>query len=166
MAGQQKGRRKIINEINITPLTDIFLVLLIIMMVVAPMMQAVDAEIKPPTVEGGVAVDQNRLTLEVTTDGMFKIGGETIPEAELTEALIKEVEARELKTEEERNLIIRADAKTRSGVVLKVFEAARDANFHKVTVAGEKPDKSRGAGTQAQPINSGPTLNDLFGEGS
>ncbi len=168
MAAQQKGRRKVINEINITPLTDIFLVLLIIMMVVAPMMQSVDATIKPPKVEGGIAVDQNRLTVEVTAEGKFLIDGNTIAEEELSKALIKEVEERELKTEEERNLIIRADAKTRSGVVLKVFEAARDANFHKVTVAGEKPEGRRGSGSADSdlPVDNTPSLSDILGDNS
>ena len=39
------GQRKTFNEINITPLTDIFLVLLIIMMVIAPSFQSVDQDI-------------------------------------------------------------------------------------------------------------------------
>ncbi len=163
MAGQQTGRRKIINEINITPLTDIFLVLLIIMMVVAPMMQSVDAEIKPPTVEGGVAVDQNRLTLEVSAEGVYKIDGSLIQAEELTTALTREVDERGLKTEEERNLIIRADGKTRSGVILKVFEAARNANFHKVTVAGEKASKNTKNTSDPSLDLSKPRLSDILG---
>ncbi len=41
------------NEINITPLTDIFLVLLIIMMVVAPSFQSMDNAVEVPEVNNG-----------------------------------------------------------------------------------------------------------------
>ena len=43
------------NEINITPLTDIFLVLLIIMMVIAPTFQSNDSSIKMPEINSGLS---------------------------------------------------------------------------------------------------------------
>ena len=46
------------NEINITPLTDIFLVLLIIMMVIAPSFQTMDTDINIPEINSGVTVEQ------------------------------------------------------------------------------------------------------------
>ena len=44
----ENGKKKTVNEINITPLTDIFLVLLIIMMVIAPSFQSIDNNIQIP----------------------------------------------------------------------------------------------------------------------
>ena len=49
--GSKKG--KLFTEINITPLTDIFLVLLIIMMVVAPSFQSMDNAITIPEINSG-----------------------------------------------------------------------------------------------------------------
>ena len=46
--GIKSGKKALFTEINITPLTDIFLVLLIIMMVVAPTFQTVDNTITIP----------------------------------------------------------------------------------------------------------------------
>ena len=64
-SGNTSGK-KIFNEINITPLTDIFLVLLIIMMVVAPMFQAIDQDITLPSINSGLSVDDKEVTVAVT----------------------------------------------------------------------------------------------------
>jgi biopolymer transport protein ExbD len=151
------GSKQVFNEINITPLTDIFLVLLIIMMVVAPMMQQVRKDIKPPSLKSGAPVEQNKLTVEIASGGEIYVQGlqtkvdqlaETLKaqEAELIaktggEKVASDVEA--AKEPAEKNLIIRADKATKSGDVLKIFEAARDAGFTKVTVAGEPLAESR-----------------------
>ena len=51
------GKRSTFNEINITPLTDIFLVLLIIMMVIAPSFQSMDNNIKMPEINSGLSIE-------------------------------------------------------------------------------------------------------------
>ncbi|WP_373532913.1 ExbD/TolR family protein [Vampirovibrio sp.] len=144
------GARQVFNDINITPLTDIFLVLLIIMMVVAPMMQQARKDIKPPSLASGGPVEQNKLTVEVASGGEIYVQGQPTTPEQLTETL-KTQEAQlvantggdqksgegEADQPAEKNLIIRADKATKSGQVLKIFEAARDAGFTKVTVAGE-----------------------------
>ena len=61
--------RDTFNEINITPLTDIFLVLLIIMMVVAPTFQSNDSSINVPEINSGVSIEQKNATVSVTKDG-------------------------------------------------------------------------------------------------
>jgi len=53
-----KGKDALFTEINITPLTDIFLVLLIIMMVIAPTFQSHDSNIKMPEINSGLTVEQ------------------------------------------------------------------------------------------------------------
>lgn len=150
------GAKQVFNEINITPLTDIFLVLLIIMMVVAPMMQQARKDIKPPSLQSGGPVEQNKLTVEVASGGEIYVQGQPTTPEQLTETL-KAQEAqlvantggdkKEIGEKSdapvEKNLIIRADKATKSGQVLKIFEAARDAGFTKVTVAGEPLAEAR-----------------------
>jgi biopolymer transport protein ExbD len=133
-----RGKRQVFNDINITPLTDIFLVLLIIMMVVAPMIQSSRADIKPPQMSEGTPLDQGPLTVEVTKEGQFFIEAKEVTQEELKAALTEK--ASSLK---EKNVIIRADKQTRSGAVMKIFEAARDAAYEKVTVAGEPLSSER-----------------------
>lgn len=130
--------KTVFDEINITPLTDIFLVLLIIMMVVAPMMNQMQQNIQTPQLVSGQPVDPSKLTVEVTKEGQFFVQGKEMAESGLTGAF-KEA----LPHLEEKNVVIRADKATRSGVVIKIFQAARDAGYEKVTVAGEPLPHSR-----------------------
>ena len=62
-------------EINITPLTDIFLVLLIIMMVIAPSFQSIDTDINIPEINSGVSVEQKNAEISVTKQGHYYING-------------------------------------------------------------------------------------------
>lgn len=176
--------RTVFNEINITPLTDIFLVLLIIMMVVAPMMRQQQADIQPPTLVAGQSVDQDKLTVEINAQGQFFVDGEAIPAEALTTAL-QQKKAQRLaqgldvtKDKDEKPsdaamlpdplapdvakpdtrsgvLIIRADKTTKSGAVLSVFDAARDAGYAKVTISGQKaPTGGSSKGTMESPQNT------------
>lgn len=154
---QTGNRKQVFNEINITPLTDIFLVLLIIMMVVAPMMQQLRKDIKPPQLSNGTPVEQGKLMVEISKDGSIYVMGKETSKDQLAGTLKEQEEQIIAKTggeqnaskpaegsdSMEKNLIIRADKTTKSGEVLKVFEAARDAGFTKVTVSGEALSDAR-----------------------
>ncbi len=133
MAAQASGNHRIIiGDINITPLTDVFLVLLIIMMLIAPKMEKNRQDIKLPDVAHGSSVAPNNLAVEVTKAGEFFVKNRSVPEQQLT-AVLQE-NAAGLK---EKNVVIRADKATKSGTVMKILEAARDAGYEKVTVSGE-----------------------------
>ena len=69
MAANSGKKNTMFTEINITPLTDIFLVLLIIMMVVAPTFQSMDNAITMPEINSGVAIEQQNAMVSVTRDG-------------------------------------------------------------------------------------------------
>ena len=125
-------RPAIIGEINITPLTDIFLVLLIIMMVVAPMIQQTRADIKLPKIKSGQHVESNQATVEITKDGDLYVQNALVSSIELTNKM-KGL----LPTLQEKNLVIKADKSTKTGTVLKILESARDAGYEKVTVSGD-----------------------------
>lgn len=171
------NRKQVFNEINITPLTDIFLVLLIIMMVVAPMMNQMRPDVKPPQMSSGTPVEQNKVTVEVTGEGAIYVQGLETRAEQLTTTLKEQqdllaaktgkqtavteaqpAESGEAPAPEEKNLIIRADKATKSGQVLKIFEAARDAGFTKVTVAGESLSAERQQELQqeAGPMSAAP----------
>ena len=123
---------RIFDEINITPLTDVFLVLLIIMMVVAPMMFRQNQSIKPPEISSGQKVDEAKLIVEITSDGQYFVMGKPTEAGGLKDALTANFDR-----VADKNVVVRADKTTKSSAVLRVFEAARDAKFEKITVAGE-----------------------------
>ena len=125
------GRKKTFNEINITPLTDIFLVLLIIMMVIAPSFQSIDNNINMPEINSGLAIEQKNATVSITKDGSFfvnetKVTPNTL-ENKLT-SIINDVEKKEV--------VVRADKSTKSSEIMKVMKAAQNSGFEKLVVAG------------------------------
>ena len=139
MAISQGGKKgQIFSEINITPLTDIFLVLLIIMMVIAPMFDNTNKDIKVPSLTTGHSIDDNKVTVEITKDGQFYVKGTKISEQNLTDELRKQMQETQ-----QKSLVLRADKTTHSSEVLKVYEAASTAGYEKLTVAGEPLSDSR-----------------------
>ena len=127
---------KLFTEINITPLTDIFLVLLIIMMVVAPTFQSVDNAISVPEINSGVAIEQNKVEVAITKEGLMYINGKQISSEQLVDELIALKD-----TIEKPEVVVKADAKVRSSEIMKVMNAAQDAEYKKLIVAGEPLSK-------------------------
>ena len=124
------------NEINITPLTDIFLVLLIIMMVVAPTFQDVDSSISMPEINSGLSIEQKNATVSVNKSGQMYLNGNAIKKENLVQALI------ELKPElENAELVVKADSLVKSSEIMSIMNAAQEAEFKKLIVAGEPLSK-------------------------
>ena len=123
-------------EINITPLTDIFLVLLIIMMVVAPTFQSMDNAITMPEVNSGTAIEQQNATVAVTKDGTIYLNGTKVLADNLTDALA------ELRPSlEKAEVVVKADEKAKSAVILEIMNCAKNAEYKKLIVAGEPLSK-------------------------
>ena len=132
MAFSTNKKEKLFTEINITPLTDIFLVLLIIMMVVAPTFQSMDNAITVPEINSGVAIEQKNATIAITRDGQMFLNGKPITEDQLTDELVA------LKGSIEKpEVVVKADEKVKSAEIMKVMNAAQDAEYKKLIVAGE-----------------------------
>ena len=129
---QEDGRKKTFNEINITPLTDIFLVLLIIMMVIAPSFQSLDNNIEMPKINSGLAIEQKNATVSITRNGEFYVNETKITPQELEGRL-----ANLIGNLEKKEVVVRADSKTKSSEIMKVIKAAQNAGFEKLVVAGE-----------------------------
>ena len=126
-----KGKEALFTEINITPLTDIFLVLLIIMMVIAPTFQSNDSSIKMPEINSGLPVEQKNATISVTKDGKFFVNGSQIQESDLYNQLVA------LKPSlEKKEVVVKADESVKSREIMKIMKAAQDAEFEKLVVAG------------------------------
>jgi len=133
---QVKSKGKMFTEINITPLTDIFLVLLIIMMVIAPSFQQNDSSIKVPEINSGVSVEQHNAVVSVTKEGNMFLNGTPV----LAEDLATQLEAIKDKLEK-KEVVVKADEKTKSSEIMKIMDAAQEAEFKKLIVAGEPLSK-------------------------
>lgn len=132
----KSGKKALFTEINITPLTDIFLVLLIIMMVVAPTFQTMDNSISIPEVNSGTAIEQGKATISVTKDGTVYLDGSKTSIESLTADLER------LKGDNDNaEVVVKADEKVKSSVILEIMDAAQDAHYKKLIVAGEPLNK-------------------------
>lgn len=147
--GSKKG--KLFTEINITPLTDIFLVLLIIMMVVAPSFQSMDNAITIPEINSGSAIEEKNATVSITKEGLMYINGKEIQPETLTDELTA------LKPNLEKpEVVVKADEKVKSSEIMKVMNAAQDAEYKKLIVAGEPLTKKEQKTLQKQNENKNP----------
>lgn len=136
MAFSNKKKQKLFTEINITPLTDIFLVLLIIMMVVAPTFQSMDNSVDVPEVNNGINIDEGKVTVSVLQDGSMYVNGEPTTTSALTNKLLAAK-----KDPEKAEVVVKADKKTKSAKIMTIMNAAQDAEYKKLIVAGEPLSK-------------------------
>lgn len=89
------GGSEVFTEINITPLTDVFLVLLVIMILIAPLIDKSELKIKPP--ETYHAKKENARTksimIDVSADGKIAVNGKTLADTspEAIQARLQEV---------------------------------------------------------------------------
>ena len=132
----KKGKKSLFTEINITPLTDIFLVLLIIMMVVAPSFQSMDNDVDVPEVNNGVNIEDEKVTVSITKDGAMYVNGQGISSSQLTSKLIA------VKGDaKDPEVIVKADKNIKSSIIMDVMDAAQNAEYKKLIVAGEPLNK-------------------------
>ena len=154
--GIKTGKKALFTEINITPLTDIFLVLLIIMMVIAPTFQSVDNSITIPEVNSGTSIEQGKIVISVTKDGTIYIDSKKTSSEKLVSDLL------ELKgTQESPEVVVKADEKVKSSVIMTIMDAAQDAEYKKLIVAGEplnKKDQKKLEEAQATPLTNSNTI--------
>ena len=116
---------KVSSDINVTPMVDVMLVLLIIFMVVTPMLQkgvSVDmAKVDNPTPMED-ADKEDALLVSITRDGKVYFGTEQIS----TDALTTKVKDR-LANKPDKRVYVKADMRTRFGGVVQVVDSVRAA---------------------------------------
>ncbi len=122
--------RETFNEINITPLTDIFLVLLIIMMVIAPLLdqQGISLTVPENVEESQVNDEPQILTVVVTQNDKYLINNE-----EVSPDLLGTVLAKEIKNYPD-GLLIQTDGESTHGAVVKLMDKARYAGVKAISV--------------------------------
>jgi biopolymer transport protein TolR len=121
MGASAKRRRGGFTEINVTPLVDVMLVLLIVFMVTAPLL-ATGLRIDLPNVQAAnTPVKDSKLIVSITKDEHLLLG-ETDVTADLENVL--KTNAR---VQSEKELYIRADEQAHYGVVARAVAAARSA---------------------------------------
>ena len=125
-------RRQTFNEINITPLTDIFLVLLIIMMVIAPMLDQQGLKLAIPEYVEQTQDNQNEeskiLTIVVDENNKYFIDEVEIPINNLADTI---KERSKIMTD---GLMIEVQGNSEHGAVVKLMDIARSSGVTTISI--------------------------------
>ena len=128
----------IVAEINMIPLIDVSLVLLIIFMVMTPILVQSQIKLKLP-VAGNVdkASDATPMRITVTANGGIFVDDKPVADGDLTELIRQRV------TDPEGGVVVEGDTASDLGIAVKVFDAARDAGVSKIGVAVQTKPSAR-----------------------
>ena len=122
-----KSEGGMLAEINVTPLVDVMLVLLIIFMVTAPMIQqGVDVDL-PEAKATTMSADEGKLILTITKEKRVYLGKMEIPFAEVEEKLKANA-----KVQQDKELYLHADKHLEYGVVVQVMAAMKNAGIDRL----------------------------------
>ncbi len=136
----RRARRAALSEINVTPLVDVMLVLLIIFMISAPLL-TVGVPLQLPKTEAAALQDQDRpMTVSVRADGSIFVNEQEVPFASLSTALGQI--AGQVRS---RPIYVRADGRTRYALIAQVMAALSVSGFTSINLVTDSGGPDSGA---------------------
>jgi len=150
MAAASDDEEGIIGAINVTPLVDITLVLLIIMMVTAKIIVSSSLPLDLPKAAKGESV-QLVFGLEVHANGDMVVDGKKVPDDKAVLGLAKTA----LEKNPQLRAVIRADKTVQHGRIIRVLDLLKQAGVSKIAF-GVTPISAEGASEEAPAEGGGP----------
>ena len=134
MAMQLGGKGGVKSDINVTPLVDVMLVLLIIMMIIAPMLQK-GVDVKLPTASNTTdkPETQDQTVVAVTADGRMHLNSIPVPDADIAQRITDTLESKK-----EKIVYLKADQDAPYGRVMAAFDALRKAQVENIGLIAER----------------------------
>lgn len=129
---RHRGHKGIVSEINITPLTDIFLVLLIIFMVTSAAMVESGAKISLPEVDS-TAAQPREITITVTPQNDVYVNAQLTPYEQLEETLRQLIQNRP-----DVPVVLEGDREVLFGQAVKILALAQKAGASQIAIAAER----------------------------
>jgi biopolymer transport protein ExbD len=143
------GGQGTVSEINVTPMVDIMLVLLIIFMVITPMLQkgtSVDMAKAQNPREMADAEKEDAVLIAITRDGKTFISNAAVTQDEIT------VKVRDMISGKiDKTVYIKSDARAKYGDVVKRVDKVRAAGVVSLGLLTEKLEKKEAPGAPATP---------------
>lgn len=133
---RSNGRKKLVSDINVTPMVDVMLVLLIIFMVTAPMMtQGVNVEL-PETTAKSLRQEEKPIVITISKEGDISINN--IP---LARALMVQELQKSYHSNQKQPIFLRADKNVPYGHVVTVMADVKAVGFDKIGMITKPPEK-------------------------
>ncbi len=137
------GRGEVKSDINVTPLVDVMLVLLIIMMIVAPMLQK-GVDVKLPQAANTVdkPETQEQTVIAITADKRIYLNAQPVREEELTQKVTESLESTK-----EKVVLIKGDEDAPYSAIMATMDKLRAAQIENIGLVAEKrTSRTGGAG--------------------
>jgi biopolymer transport protein ExbD len=134
MGAKASGGGETISEINVVPLVDIILVVLIIFMVTAPALIKPSVEVNLPEASSGDETTPSMLNVAITPDGQVLINNEEVDE-DGAKALAKA----EVERNPEVQAVIIADRDLQYGQIIRVLDWIKSSGVKGFAVTTDKP---------------------------
>jgi biopolymer transport protein TolR len=122
MAIQSNGSGRAMSEINVTPMVDVMLVLLVIFMVTAPLIQQGVKVDLPETRAPSLDVKENRVVLTLTKDKRIYMGKAEIARKDLRDKLVGNI-----KLQRDKEIYLHADRTLPYGFVVDIMAVVKEA---------------------------------------
>jgi biopolymer transport protein ExbD len=120
-------------KINVTPIIDVALVLVIILMVTAPMIALSDLDIKLPPAETRSLESSSRVTLTIARDGEVAVDDKEVPYGQVTSVL-----AAKLGNKKDNVLVVRADEGVPYASVQELISQAKAVGAKRIAIATQQ----------------------------
>ena len=135
------------SEINVTPMVDIMLVLLIIFMVVTPMLQHgvsvnLPKDLNNPEEDQRIIKD-NSIVIAITTDGKYYLGKDVVSKDQIKDKVEKMLG--NIKKEEDKVVYIKSDVGVNYGDVVNAINEVRALGVDKIGLVADKKKGGEGA---------------------
>jgi biopolymer transport protein ExbD/biopolymer transport protein TolR len=142
----------LVADINVTPMVDVMLVLLIIFMVVAPLLQSgVSVSLpksKNPEADAEI-IKETSAVIAVTDKNEVYLNKDRLPKEDLSARLKELLEAKfKDKPPDKQVVFVKSDKAVQYGAVVDVINAVREAGYDRIGLVSEK-EKEKGAGGSA-----------------
>lgn len=129
----ETGDNEVIADINVVPLVDIVLVVLIIFMVTAPMFIKPTINVNLPKAVSGDKTTPSKLSIAITADGRINLNGNFVDENAVSAKA-----AEELSKNPEVQAIISADKDVPHGKVIALLDIVKNVGVKKFAISIEK----------------------------
>jgi biopolymer transport protein TolR len=128
--------KKVNSNINVTPMVDVMLVLLIIFMVITPMLNN-KVNVDLPTVSASTTMDnankEDAITVAVTRDNKTFLGGDQVNLGDLG-TRVADLEAKKTNPTDDKSVYLRADQRANYGKVMDTIDAIRTAGVSELNL--------------------------------